>query len=179
MTPDSRLGEQMLPFSVLASAQPPVKILKSGCMAQSRMTILHCQHRRLSNHDGNRSNLTPSIARSCPCRFRYPPSKKPQIQRVYILARCSPNDLLPKPWWTASQDWPMASQVKWGAWLSFSMAASSQHQCHHLLAWILVHGPQSTRDSLLRPLHLMFPIPMRLSCQVATYSTLFSLSSLK
>lgn len=70
------------------------------------------------------------------------PPKKTQIQRVYILARCSPNDLLPKPWWTASQDWPTASQDKWGAWLSFSMVASYQHQCHHLPAWILVHGHQ-------------------------------------
>lgn len=137
MTPDSRLREQMLPFSARAAAQVPVKILKSACMARSRMTIFHCQHRKLSSHDKNWSSLIPFLARSYPGPFRFP-KIKPQIQRVYIVARCSPNELLPngdQP----HRVCPHHHTLNGACGYPFLKAASFQHQCHHLPAWILVN----------------------------------------
>lgn len=165
-TPDSRLREQMLPFSLLAAAQPQVEQLKSGCSAWSRMTILltpppplcFIPHRSLNNPDKKCVMSHPS-----PCQFPLMPShsskNQTQTPKSNMLARCSPDDLLSKLIWSAIQGWPTRSQVKWGTLLSFSKSISC-HPSMSLLTCLnschLVH--QSTSHSLLRPWHLMFPI---------------------
>lgn len=178
-TPDSRLREQMLPFSLLAAAQPQVEQLKSGCLAWSRMTILltppplcFMPHRSLNNPD-KKSVIT----RSSPCQFPLRPSQisknKIQNPKSKMLDRCSPNDLLSKLVWSAMQGWPTLSQVKWGTFYPFLSQYHVTHQCHHLPARILTIW--STKNQSFSPKTLAFDVSYstRLFCQVATGSAPF------